>query len=171
MEKFSFSELKIEKVTLFTQSPTKMFCISLFNFGECLASCLTLFWFGVGNIAQKLKNEKKSEPTALLLFINFSYAYFRRFCVIIVPGSLELWTFCRTYLRWAILPINIIHTFLPHWKSPYISSISGTWLACDSNRLVVMWKQLHCFAYIPCHGNFRTFECFCCGVIVCTSLM
>ena len=75
------------------------------------------------NFFKKLKNEKKSEPTALLLFINFSYAYFRQFYAIIVPGSPELWTFHRTYLRWAILPTHIIHTFLPHWKSPYISSI------------------------------------------------
>ena len=41
VEKFSFSELKIEKVKLFTQSPTKIFYISIFNFGGCVASCLT----------------------------------------------------------------------------------------------------------------------------------
>ena len=41
VEKFSFSELKIEKVKLFTQSPTKVFCINVFNAGGCLASCLT----------------------------------------------------------------------------------------------------------------------------------
>ena len=41
VEKFSFSELKIEKVKFFTQSPTKIFCISVFNVEGCLASCLT----------------------------------------------------------------------------------------------------------------------------------
>ena len=42
VEKFSFSELKIEKVKFFTQSPIpKMFCMSIFNVGGCLASCLT----------------------------------------------------------------------------------------------------------------------------------
>ena len=39
--KFSFSELKIEKVNLITESPNKMSCISVFNVGDCLASCLT----------------------------------------------------------------------------------------------------------------------------------
>ena len=42
VQKFSFSELKIEKVILFTQSSTKIFCISVFNVGGCLASCLYL---------------------------------------------------------------------------------------------------------------------------------
>ena len=41
MEKFSFSELEIEKVKLFTQSSTKIFGISVFNVGGCLASYLT----------------------------------------------------------------------------------------------------------------------------------
>ena len=41
VEKFSFSGLKIEKVAVFTQSPTKTFCISFFNVGGCSASCLT----------------------------------------------------------------------------------------------------------------------------------
>ena len=40
-EKFSFSELKMEKVKLFTQTLTKFYCISVFNVGGCLASCLT----------------------------------------------------------------------------------------------------------------------------------
>ena len=40
-EKFSFSQGKIEKVSFFTQSSTKTFCISVFNFGGCLAICLT----------------------------------------------------------------------------------------------------------------------------------
>ena len=40
VEKFKFSELKIEKVKFFTQAPTKVFCISVFNVGVCLASCL-----------------------------------------------------------------------------------------------------------------------------------
>ena len=39
-EKFSFSELKIEKVKFFTQSPSKIFWISIFNLEGCLASCL-----------------------------------------------------------------------------------------------------------------------------------
>ena len=38
VEKFSFSELKIEKVTFFTH---QNFCIGVFNVGGCLASCLT----------------------------------------------------------------------------------------------------------------------------------
>ena len=41
LEEFSFSKLKIEKVNSFIQSPTKIFCISVFNVGGCLASCLT----------------------------------------------------------------------------------------------------------------------------------
>ena len=39
--KFGFSELKIEIVNFFTQSPTKIFCINVFNVGDCLASFLT----------------------------------------------------------------------------------------------------------------------------------
>ena len=42
MEKFSFSELTIEKIELFTQSFTKFYCISVFKVVGCLASCLTL---------------------------------------------------------------------------------------------------------------------------------
>ena len=38
VEKFSYSELKIEKVKFFTQSSTKTFCSSVFNVGGCLAS-------------------------------------------------------------------------------------------------------------------------------------
>ena len=41
VEKFSFNELKIEKVKFFTQSPIEFFCINVFNVGGCLASCLT----------------------------------------------------------------------------------------------------------------------------------
>ena len=41
MEKFSVSELKIETVKFFTQSPTKIFCIDVFNVRGCLARCLT----------------------------------------------------------------------------------------------------------------------------------
>ena len=37
VEKFSFSELKIKKVTFFTH---QNFCIGVFNVGGCLASCL-----------------------------------------------------------------------------------------------------------------------------------
>ena len=36
VEKVSFNEFKIEKVNLFTQSPTKIFCINVFNAGGCL---------------------------------------------------------------------------------------------------------------------------------------
>ena len=39
--KFSFNELKIEKVKFFTQSPTKIVCINIFNVGGCLKICLT----------------------------------------------------------------------------------------------------------------------------------
>ena len=38
VDKFSFSELKIEKVKLFTQS---FICIDVFNVRGCLASCLS----------------------------------------------------------------------------------------------------------------------------------
>ena len=37
----NFGELKIKKVNFFTQSSTKIFCISVFNVGGCLASCLS----------------------------------------------------------------------------------------------------------------------------------
>ena len=40
VEKFSLSELKIEKDKLFTQGSTKFFYISFFS-GSCLASCLS----------------------------------------------------------------------------------------------------------------------------------
>ena len=36
VEKVSFNELKIEKVNLFTQSSTKIFCINVSNAGGCL---------------------------------------------------------------------------------------------------------------------------------------
>ena len=41
VEKFSFSELKIERLKSLTDSSNKMFCSSVFNVGGCLASCLT----------------------------------------------------------------------------------------------------------------------------------
>ena len=41
LEKFTYCELKIEKVNFFTQSLTKTFCSSIFNVGGCLPSCLT----------------------------------------------------------------------------------------------------------------------------------
>ena len=41
LEKFSFSEFKIKKVKFFTQGPTKIIYINVFNVGGCLASCLT----------------------------------------------------------------------------------------------------------------------------------
>ena len=36
VEKFTFNEIKIEKVKSFTQCPTKIFCINVFNFGVYL---------------------------------------------------------------------------------------------------------------------------------------
>ena len=41
VEKFSFNELKIETVRFFTQSPTNIFYISVFNVVGCLGTCLT----------------------------------------------------------------------------------------------------------------------------------
>ena len=41
VEKLSFSELKIEKIKSFAQSPTKFFYISVLNVAGYLASCLT----------------------------------------------------------------------------------------------------------------------------------
>ena len=38
VEKFSFRKLTIEKVKFFTQSPTKVFCISVFNVEGCLVA-------------------------------------------------------------------------------------------------------------------------------------
>ena len=40
LKKFSFNELKTEE-KFFTQCPTKIFCIHVFNVGGFLASCLT----------------------------------------------------------------------------------------------------------------------------------
>ena len=40
VEKFSFSELKTEKVKFFAQSSTKIVCSSVFSVGGCLASCV-----------------------------------------------------------------------------------------------------------------------------------
>ena len=45
VEKFSFNELKIEKVKLFNESPTKIFCINVFNIEVCLASGLNFRLF------------------------------------------------------------------------------------------------------------------------------
>ena len=33
--------IKLKEIKFFTQSPTKIFCISIFNVEGCLASCLT----------------------------------------------------------------------------------------------------------------------------------
>ena len=41
VEKCSYSELKTEKVFFFIQRSTKIVCISVFNVGSCLVSCLT----------------------------------------------------------------------------------------------------------------------------------
>ena len=41
VEKFGFGELKIEKVKFFTQIPTIICCMNVFNVGGWLASCLT----------------------------------------------------------------------------------------------------------------------------------
>ena len=40
VEKFSFSELKTEKVKFFAQSSTKIVCSSVFSVGGCLANCV-----------------------------------------------------------------------------------------------------------------------------------
>ena len=40
VEKFSFIELKIEKVKFFTESPTQIFCISVFNVGGARSKLL-----------------------------------------------------------------------------------------------------------------------------------
>ena len=54
VEKFSFSELKIKKVTFFTH---QNFCIGVFNVGGCLASCLTFRLFlTLGNLVAYHKN-------------------------------------------------------------------------------------------------------------------
>ena len=45
VEKFSFNELKIEKVKFFTQSLTKIFCTNVFNAEGRLTSCLTFRTF------------------------------------------------------------------------------------------------------------------------------
>ena len=60
-QKFSFSELKIEKVKFFTKSPSKIFCIRIFKVGGCLASCLIFkpFLMCKGTIYLKLKAKKK----------------------------------------------------------------------------------------------------------------
>ena len=36
-----FSELKMEKIKFFTQSPPKIFCINILDTEGCLVSCLT----------------------------------------------------------------------------------------------------------------------------------
>ena len=41
MDKLGFSELNTEKVNFFTQSPTKIFCISVFNVGGCFRPIAT----------------------------------------------------------------------------------------------------------------------------------
>ena len=41
VDKFSFSERKIEKVKFLLKTPTKIFYISVFKVGGCLGSCLT----------------------------------------------------------------------------------------------------------------------------------
>ena len=60
VEKFSFSELTIEKVKFFTQSPTNIFCISIFNARGCLASCLTLVICNFRPSVSWLLTKKKS---------------------------------------------------------------------------------------------------------------
>ena len=45
VEKVSFSEFKIEKGILFTQSSTKIVCNSVLNVGACFTSCLTIRLF------------------------------------------------------------------------------------------------------------------------------
>ena len=63
VEKFSFNELKIEKVKLFTQNSTKFFCISVINVGGCLASCLTFRPFLTLNPEQLGCLWKKMSPS------------------------------------------------------------------------------------------------------------
>ena len=68
VEKFSFSELKIEKVKLFTQSLTKFYCISIFNVGRCLASGLTLRPFLTFDSLQLGCLERKRVVAELFIF-------------------------------------------------------------------------------------------------------
>ena len=57
VEKFSFSELKIQKVKLLTHNLTKFYCIFIFNVGGCLASYLTFRLFvKLDLVAYKKKN-------------------------------------------------------------------------------------------------------------------
>ena len=69
VEKFSFSELKIEKVTYFLLQKfeyNQSFCTSVFNVGGCLASCLTFRPFltlnpeQLGSLLKKTCTPKKT---------------------------------------------------------------------------------------------------------------
>ena len=77
-EKFSFSELNIEKVKLFTYSSTKIFCISAFNNEVCLTSCLFLRSFlNIRTIATWMLIKKRVIHTygkyLRLTFFKFSF--------------------------------------------------------------------------------------------------
>ena len=66
-EAFSFSELKIEEIiNFFTQSPTKIFCISVFNVGGCQASCSTFISFLTSDPSKKMSLKKPQNLKKML---------------------------------------------------------------------------------------------------------
>ena len=79
VEKFSFSELKIEKVNLFTHSPTKLFCIIVFNHGGCFGIYLTFRPFLTLGPKQLGCLYKKSVYVILKsVTISHSYSHFHK---------------------------------------------------------------------------------------------
>ena len=77
VEKFSFNKLKIEKVKFCTQSPPKIFCITAFNVGLCLASFWTFRLFlqlVIFTVSNLVASEKKwvhfSQKKLVLINLN-----------------------------------------------------------------------------------------------------
>ena len=62
--KFCFSEFKTEKVKFITQNPTKIACISVFNVGACLGSCLSFRPFYTLDLSNLVAYEKKNSQSS-----------------------------------------------------------------------------------------------------------
>ena len=71
VEKLSFSELKIEKVKFFAQSPTNIFCITVFNVGGYIVTYLTFKPFLMSDPSQ-LSLKRAVTSHLLVASINLS---------------------------------------------------------------------------------------------------
>ena len=81
VEKFSFSELKSEKKNcLFTQSSTKIFCVSIFNVGGYLANLVSAIFYQIFIFDQMIGLQKLWKMFFISSKKLFLFSRYSNFC-------------------------------------------------------------------------------------------